>query len=334
MLEIIILIVVLALLFDISNGWNDSANAIATVVSTRVLTPIQAVLMAATMNVAGALLSTAVAKTIGKGIVDPSDITLIVVASALVAGFLWNGVMTIYGLPVSASHALIGGVMGGAIAHGGVNILNLSGLTKIFTALLTSPVIGILFGFLFMKLLIRLFCNVSPGALNRHFGRLQILSSAFMAFSHGMNDAQKAMGVITMALVAGGYLSSVEVPLWVILSCALAMGFGTAAGGWRVIRTLGHQMLKLQPVHGFAAETAAISVIAGASSLGLPVSTTHVITTSIMGVGATKRLSAVRWGVAQKIVMAWIVTLPACIAISWASYHILKGALSVFGLNL
>jgi PiT family inorganic phosphate transporter len=333
MLEIIILIVVLALLFDISNGWNDSANAIATVVSTRVLTPIQAVLMAASMNVAGAFLSTAVAKTIGKGIVDPSDITLIVVASALIAGFLWNGVMTIYGLPVSASHALIGGVMGGAIAHGGVDILNLAGLTKIFTALLTSPVIGILFGFFFMKLLIRFFCNVSPGALNRHFGRLQILSSAFMAFSHGMNDAQKAMGVITMALVTGGYLSSVEVPVWVILSCALAMGFGTAAGGWRVIRTLGHQMLKLQPVHGFAAETAAISVIAGASSLGLPVSTTHVITTSIMGVGATKRLSAVRWGVAQKIVMAWIVTLPACIAISWASYHILKGSLSVIGLN-
>jgi PiT family inorganic phosphate transporter len=333
MLEIIILIVVLALLFDISNGWNDSANAIATVVSTRVLTPIQAVLMAASMNVAGAFLSTAVAKTIGKGIVDPSDITLIVVASALIAGFLWNGVMTIYGLPVSASHALIGGVMGGAIAHGGVDILNLAGLTKIFAALLTSPVIGILFGFFFMKLLIRFFCNVLPGALNRHFGRLQILSSAFMAFSHGMNDAQKAMGVITMALVTGGYLSSVEVPVWVILSCALAMGFGTAAGGWRVIRTLGHQMLKLQPVHGFAAETAAISVIAGASSLGLPVSTTHVITTSIMGVGATKRLSAVRWGVAQKIVMAWIVTLPACIAISWASYHILKGSLSVIGLN-
>ncbi len=323
MLEIIILIVFLALLFDISNGWNDSANAIATVVSTRVLTPLQAVLMAASMNIAGALFSTAVAKTIGKGIVDPSNITEPVVASALIAGFVWNGAMTIFGLPVSASHALIGGVMGAAIAYGGFDILNLAGLTKIFTALLTSPIIGICFGYLFMKLILKFFCNISPGSLNKYFGRLQILSSGFMAFSHGMNDAQKAMGVITLALVSGGYLESLEVPFWVIIACALAMGFGTAAGGWRVIRTLGHQMLKLQPVHGFAAETSAIAVIAGASSLGLPVSTTHVITTCIMGVGATKRLTAVRWGVARKIVLAWIVTLPACIGVAWLTYKII-----------
>jgi PiT family inorganic phosphate transporter len=324
MLEIIIFIVILALLFDISNGWNDSANAIATVVSTRVMTPLQAVLMAASMNIAGALFSTAVAKTIGKGIVDPSNISESVVASALVAGFVWNGIMTFFGLPVSASHALIGGVMGAAVAHGGTGILNLAGLTKIFTALLTSPVIGIFFGFLFMKLLTRFFCNTSPGVLNKHFGRLQILSSGFMAFSHGMNDAQKAMGVITLALVSGGYLTSIEVPLWVILSCALAMGMGTAMGGWRVIKTLGHQMMKLQPVHGFAAETAAIAVIGGASSLGLPVSTTHVITTCIMGVGATKRISAVRWGVAGKILMAWLFTLPACIGVAWGTYHLLS----------
>lgn len=320
MLDIIILIVILALLFDVSNGWNDSANAIATVVSTRVLKPVQAVLMAAVMNVVGALFSTAVAKTIGKGIVDPSNITEAVVASAMVAGFLWNGAMTIMGLPVSASHALIGGVMGAAIAHGGVSILNLSGLTKIFTALITSPILGIFFGYFFMKILIRFFCNMAPGILNKYFGRLQIVSSGFMAFSHGMNDAQKAMGVITLALVSGGYLNTLEVPLWVILSCALAMGLGTAAGGWRVIKTLGHQMLKLQPVHGFAAETSAVVVIAGASSLGLPVSTTHVITTCIMGVGATKRLSAVRWGVAGKILMAWVLTLPMCIIISWFAY--------------
>lgn len=322
--SIIIFIVVLALLFDISNGWNDSANAIATVVSTRVLSPLQAVLMAASMNIAGALFSTAVAKTIGKGIVDPSNITEPVVASALIAGFLWNGIMTLFGLPVSASHALIGGVMGAAVAYGGVEILNLAGLTKIFTALLTSPIIGIFFGYLFMKIIIRFFCNISPSTVNRYFGRLQILSSGFMAFSHGMNDAQKAMGVITLALVSGGYLSSIEVPLWVIIACALAMGFGTAAGGWRVIRTLGHQMLKLQPVHGFAAETSAIAVIAGASSMGLPVSTTHVITTCIMGVGATKRLTAVRWGVARKIVLAWIVTLPMCIGIAWIVFKFLS----------
>jgi PiT family inorganic phosphate transporter len=325
MLEIIILIVLLAILFDISNGWNDSANAIATVVSTRVLSPLQAVLMAASMNILGAMVSTAVAKTIGKGIVDPSILSghQGVVAAALVAGFLWNGLMTLFGLPVSASHALIGGVMGAGIAFGGTEILNLAGLTKIFTALLTSPIFGILFGFIVMKLLMRFFCNISPGAVNKHFGRLQIVSSGFMAFSHGMNDAQKAMGVITLALFTGGYITSIEVPLWVILSCGLAMGLGTALGGWRVIRTLGHQMLKLRPVHGFAAETSAVAVIAGASALGLPVSTTHVITTSIMGVGATKRLSAVRWGVAGKILMAWIFTLPACVALSWLTYEVL-----------
>jgi PiT family inorganic phosphate transporter len=320
----IILIVILALLFDISNGWNDSANAIATVVSTRVLTPLQAVLMAAGMNVLGAFVSTAVAKTIGKGIVDPSVVTdPAVVGSALIAGFLWNGAMTLFGMPVSASHALIGGIMGAAIAYGGVEILNVAGLTKIFTALLTSPIIGIFFGYLFMKILIRFFCNVSPGSLNKHFGRLQILSSGFMAFSHGSNDAQKVMGVITFALVSGGYLKTYEVPFWVVIACALAMGFGTAAGGWRVIKTLGHHMLKLRPVHGFAAETAATAIILGASSLGLPVSTTHVITTSIMGVGATKRLTAVRWGVARKIVMAWIFTLPMCIGIAWVTYKFL-----------
>ena len=321
---IIILVITIALIFEISNGWNDSANAIATVVSTRVLTPLQAVLLAAAMNVAGAFFSTAVAKTIGKGIVNPADITQTVVAAALLAGFLWNGAMTIFGLPVSASHAIIGGVMGAGIAHlGGFEQLNLAGLTKIFIALLTSPIIGIVFGYLFMKLLIRFFCNISPGALNKHFGRLQIVSASFMAFSHGSNDAQKGMGVITLALLSGGYISSLEVPFWVILSCALTMGMGTAMGGWRVIKTLGHQMLKLQPVHGFAAETSATAVIMGASALGMPVSTTHVITTCIMGVGATQRLSAVRWGVAGKILMAWLFTLPACIGMSWFTYKLL-----------
>jgi PiT family inorganic phosphate transporter len=320
---IIILVVTIALIFEISNGWNDSANAIATVVSTRVLTPLQAVLLAAVMNVAGAFFSTAVAKTIGKGIVNPADITQTVVAAALFSGFLWNGAMTVFGLPVSASHAIIGGVMGAGMAHlGGFDQLNLAGLTKIFIALLTSPILGIFFGYGFMKLLIRFFCNVSPGALNKHFGRLQIVSASFMAFSHGSNDAQKGMGVITLALLSGGYIGSLEVPFWVILTCALAMGLGTAMGGWRVIKTLGHQMLKLQPVHGFAAETSATAVIMGASALGMPVSTTHVITTCIMGVGATRRLSAVRWGVAGKILMAWIFTLPACIGMSWLTYKL------------
>lgn len=325
--EIIYVVVFLAILFEISNGWNDSANAIATVVSTRVLTPARAVALAATMNILGALFSTAVAKTIGTGIVDPRAVTEIVVASALMAGFLWNGMMTLAGLPVSASHALIGSVIGAAVGFGGFEILNLAGLKKIFIALLTSPVLGIIIGFLLMKLILKLFGSFSPGSVNRNFGRLQVLSSSFMAFSHGSNDAQKVMGIITLTLVSGGMLDSVEVPLWVILICAAAMGFGTAMGGWRVIKTLGVHMLKLDPVHGFAAETAATAIILGASSSGLPVSTTHVISTSIMGVGATKRLSAVRWGIAGKIVLAWVFTLPACFLFA---YLLCRALLLVF----
>jgi PiT family inorganic phosphate transporter len=332
---IIILVIFLALLFELSNGWNDSANAIATVVSTRVLTPMQAILMASFMNVSGAIITikifeSSVSKTIGKGIVDPSDITLLVIAAALLAGFIWNGAMTLLGLPVSASHAIIGGIMGATIAHlGGFDKFNVDGLIKIFTALFTSPVIGLFIGYLFMKLILRLFCNKSPGTVNKHFGRLQIISAGFMAFSHGSNDSQKVMGIITMALLSGGYITEWNVPLWVILTCALVMGLGIAAGGWRVIKTLGVQMHKIQPVHGFAAETSAVAVILGASSMGLPVSTTHVITTCIMGVGATKRLSAVRWGVARKIFLAWIFTLPACIGLAWLTY---KGFL-VLGLK-
>lgn len=328
-----ILVIFLAILFEISNGWNDSANAIATVVSTRVLTPLQAVLLASGMNMLGAFMSTAVAKTIGKGIVPPEVISEIVVASALIAGFTWNGLMTKFGLPVSASHALIGSLMGSAVAFGGLtgygnmgfDILNYKGLTKIFIALLTSPIFGLFFGYYFMRAILKLFGRLSPSTINRNFGRLQILSSGFMAFSHGSNDAQKVMGIITLSLVSGGFLSTLEVPFWVIIMCASAMGLGTALGGWRVIKTLGTHMLKLEPVHGFAAETAATAVIMGASSLGMPVSTTHVISTSIMGVGATRRLSAVRWGIAGKILMAWIFTLPACFGVSWAACRLMMG---------
>jgi inorganic phosphate transporter, PiT family len=322
MLDVIIVTIVLAILFDVSNGWNDSANAIATVVSTRVLSPQRAVLLAASMNILGALLSTAVAKTIGKGIVDPSGITESVVASALVAGFTWNTIMTILGLPVSASHALIGSLMGSAAAYAGWGVLNVHGLQKIFIALLTSPIVGLIFGFLFMKAILVFLGQQSPGTLNRRFGRLQLISSAFMAFSHGSNDAQKVMGIITLALFSGGLIPSVEVPKWVMLICALAMGLGTALGGWRVIRTLGVKMLRLEPIHGFAAETAATVVILGASHVGLPVSTTHVISSTIMGVGSTGRLSAVRWGIAGKILTAWIFTLPACILLA----YLLQGA--------
>ena len=322
--EITIAIIVLAILFDISNGYNDAANAIATVVSTRVLTPAQAVILAVVMNVLGAFLTTAVAKTIGKGIVDPIAITELVVISALSAGFLWNTVMTFFGLPVSASHALIGGLIGASVSFGGIEILNTAGLKKIFTALLISPVFGLVFGFIVMTLIFKFFGTLSPHTINKYFGKLQILSAGFMAFSHGSNDAQKVMGIITLSLVSGGFLKSVEVPFWVILICALAMGLGTAIGGWKVIKTLGTRMLKLEPVHGFAAETSATAIILGCSHFGLPVSTTHVIATSIMGVGATKRLTAVRWGIGKKIINAWILTLPACALFAWVMFKVLN----------
>ena len=323
MLEAILIIVLLAVLFDVSNGWNDSANAIATVVSTRVLSPLKAVILAASMNILGAFFSTAVAKTIGEGVVNPTAVTNTVVIAALLTAFLWNAAMTKFGMPISCSHALIGGLIGASVAYGGADILNLPGLKKIFLSLLISPAVGLIFGYLVMKLLLIFFGRFSPGSLNRTFGMLQLFSSAFMAFSHGSNDAQKAMGIITLALVSGGFLGSLEVPIWVILTCALAMGLGTALGGWRVIKTLGMSMLKLQPIHGFAAETSAAITIIVSSHFGLPVSTTHVITTSILGVGATKRFSAVRWGLAGKILTAWVFTLPTCFAVGWLIAEVL-----------
>ena len=327
--EILILIIVLAVFFDIANGWHDCANAIATVVSTKVLSPAQAVVLAAGMNIVGAFLSTAVAKTIGTGIVDPMAVTDIVIISALLSAILWNLMTILLGLPVSSSHALFGGIAGAAMAHGGAGILNVGGIIKILTSLLISPVMGIVFGYLFMKLILRLFGQLSPGTISKYFGRLQIVSSSFMAFGHGSNDAQKAMGIITMALMSGGALpQGSDVPKWVILICALAMGFGTLFGGWKIIKTLGVKMLKLEPIHGFAAETSSAAIIIASSHFGLPVSTTHVVSSAILGVGATKRLSAVRWGIAGKIVLAWVLTLPVCIGMAWgiqrvlAHYHV------------
>jgi len=315
--EVLVLIIVLAVFFDIANGWHDCANAIATVVSTKVLSPLQAVVLAATMNIAGAFLTTAVAHTIGTGIVDPAAITNAVLISALLSAILWNLITIIMGLPVSSSHALVGGLVGAAVAHGGASLLNIGGIMKILLALLISPVLGIVIGYLFMKLILHFFGQLSPGVIGRYFGRLQIVSSSFMAFGHGSNDAQKAMGIITMALVASGKITTLEVPTWVVLTCALAMGFGTLFGGWKIIKTLGHNMLKLEPIHGFAAEPSSAGIIMAASAFGMPVSTTHVVSTAILGVGATKRLSAVRWGIAGKIVMAWVLTLPVCIAMAW-----------------
>ena len=323
MLDILLIIIVLAVFFDIANGWHDCANAIATVVSTKVLSPAAAVTIAAVMNILGAFLTTAVAKTIGKGIVDPAAVTNNVIIAALLSAIIWNIITIFMGLPVSSSHALVGGIIGAAAAHGGWSILNGDGITKIFLSLLISPIFGFIIGYLFMKAILAFFGSLAPGVISKHFGRLQILSSSFMAFGHGSNDAQKAMGIITMALLAAGKIQTLEVPMWVVLICALAMGFGTIFGGWKIIKTLGVKMLKLEPIHGFAAETSSAAIILATSHFGLPVSTTHVVSTAILGVGATKRLSAVRWGIAGKIVMAWILTLPFCVALAWGIVRLL-----------
>ena len=316
----LVLVVVLALLFDFSNGWHDSANAIATVVSTRVLGPLAAVLLAAVLNVAGAFMSTAVAKMIGKGIVDPGAITQAVVASALGGAILWNLFTLSLGLPSSSSHALIGGLLGASLLHGGLEVVKLSGLRKVLEAMVVSPLFGFLIAFSLMVVIFWIFFRTPRGTATRLFGRLQLVSASFMALSHGANDAQKAMGIITLALLSAGLITTVEVPTWVIVSCALAMGLGTAVGGWKIIRTLGMRIVKLEPVHGFAAETGAAAVLMTTAYIGLPVSTTHTITSSIMGVGAVRRLSAVRWGVTARILSAWIFTLPGAALLAACLY--------------
>jgi PiT family inorganic phosphate transporter len=320
----LLLTVVLALLFDFSNGWHDCANAVATVVSTRVLSPLAAVMWAGLLNVAGAFFSTAVAKMIGGGIVFPEAITSVVVGAALAGAILWNLVTLILGLPTSSSHALIGGLVGSAVAHGGWSVVQFKGLRAILEAMILSPLFGFLMGLLIMVAVSWSFFKVQRGVAQKVFSRLQLLSASFMAFSHGSNDAQKAMGIITLALVSSGQLTSSEVPTWVIVSCALAMGTGTMVGGWRIMRTLGMRIVKLEPVHGFAAETGAASVLLFTAHFGLPVSTTHTITSSILGVGATKRLSAVRWGVTTKILSAWIFTMPGAGVLGAVVYMILS----------
>lgn len=318
------LVIAAALLFDFINGFHDTANAIATCISTRALTVRTAIVMAASLNFAGAMISTKVANTIGKGIVDPSDVTQMVVLAGIIGAIIWDLITWYYGLPSSSSHAIIGGIMGAAIAHAGLASLHAAGLQKIILALVLSPIIGIVIGFLFMVIMMWVFRHRSPYTLNKGFRKLQVLSAAAMAFSHGTADAQKSMGVITMALVSYGALETFSVPTWVKIACAVAMAIGTAVGGWRIIKTVGHDFVKLQPVHGFCVETASAGVILGASAIGMPTSTTHVITSSILGVGLSKRLSAVNWSIAYRIVWAWILTIPASAAVSFVAYQTLS----------
>ena len=323
---LLLVVIVVALIFDFTNGVQDSANAIATVVSTKVLSPRTAVLMAAALNLLGALLGEQVATTLGSGILQANVVasSQILVLSALIGGIAWNVITWYFGIPSSCSHALIGGLMGAAIAFTGFNALNgPSIVSKVLIPIVVSPLAGFGVGFLLMSLITILFWRSNRRNVSGIFHKLQIASAGLMATSHGLNDAQKTMGVITLALFTFGQIETIHVPLWVKIVCALAMALGTAVGGWRIVKTMGHKIFKLEPVHGFAAETSAAMVIAGASFLGAPVSTTHTITASICGVGSTKRLSAVHWGVAGHLVIAWLLTIPCSAAIGAISYAIL-----------
>jgi inorganic phosphate transporter, PiT family len=311
-MALLIVIVIVALVFDYTNGFHDTANAIATSVSTRAISPRVAVIMAAGLNLLGALLYTGVAKTVGEGIVNTDLVTLPLVLSALIGAVVWNFTTWYFGIPSSSSQALFGGLIGAMIAEAGLDGVLWDGVFhKIIIPMVGSPVLGFFGAWLLMTGLIWLVRKRAQGPVNKWFRTLQPISAGFMAFSHGANDAQKTMGIITLALFASGKIASFEVPLWVKVTCALAMAAGTYSGGWRIIHTLGSKVIKLDPIHGFAAETAAASVIQVATHFGFPVSTTHTITAAIMGVGSTQRLSAVRWGVAGNIVLAWVLTLPA-----------------------
>lgn len=319
-------IVLVALVFDFTNGAHDCANAIATVVSTKVATPRFAVGAAALLNLGGALLGTEVAKTLGSGIVLPHVVegSHVLVLAALVGAIAWNCITWYYGIPSSSSHALIGGLIGAAVADEGFGALNVSGIVdKVLIPLVGSPLAGYIAGFLIMWLIYWIFGHVHRSKVNWTFRHLQLVSAGFMATSHGLNDAQKTMGIVTLALVIFGEIDSVEVPLWVKLACAGAMALGTAVGGWKIVKTMGHRIFKLEPVHGFAAESSAALVITGASLLGAPVSTTHTISACIFGVGSTKRLSAVRWNVAGSLLVAWTLTLPAAGIVGFISYKLL-----------
>jgi PiT family inorganic phosphate transporter len=342
-MALFLFVLLAALIFEYINGFHDTANAIATVVSTKVLTPRKAIALAAIMNLWGALMGTAVASTIGKGMVDTQFVTMSTVLAALLSAIVWGLFTWWLGLPSSSSHALVGGLCGAALgtSHGNWDALKWStGLwPKIVLPMIASPLLGFVGGALLMLILTALLRKVTPRVVGLIFGKAQLVSAGFMGYSHGSNDAQKTMGIIALALFTGTqsgafnglphwaeFLRTPEfrVPHWVMFMCAATMAAGTTAGGWRIIRTMGHKMVKLQPVHGFAAETTAALIIHGATVLGVPVSTTHVIATSIMGVGATKRFSAVKWGLVGRIVWAWVLTLPVTGALGYGLMVLLK----------
>lgn len=324
------LVVFLAIAFDYINGFHDTANAIATSVSTRAIDPKTAVMMAAVLNFLGAMVSTGVAKTIGGDIVSsPQMVNAEVIVAALVGAIFWNLLTWWFGIPSSSSHALIGGIIGAVLISVGPEGLHFSGILKIFISLVGSPILAMVLGYFIMKILLFLFGRFSPIALNDRFRSMQLLSATLMSFSHGSNDAQKAMGIITLTLLSGGYVDSLDVPLWVKLACATAMALGTAAGGWKIISTMGSKIFKLESINGFAADLNSAVTIFTATFLHLPVSTTHVVSGSIMGVGTAMRVKAVNWGTARSMVFAWFITIPLSgivAAFTYVLLHLVVGS--------
>jgi len=326
-LALVILVIIVALVFDYINGFHDAANSIATVVSTRVLSPGHAVMWAAFFNfVAAFVFGTAVAKTVGSGMVDIAIVTTSVILAGLTGAIIWDLITWYYGLPTSSSHALIGGYAGAAIAKVGTSALIPGGWTKTLIFIVLAPGIGFVLGFIFMVATYWVCRGIPPSRVDKYFRKLQLLSAAAYSLGHGGNDAQKTMGIIAGALYAGGLLSEFTIPFWVVLAAHAAIALGTLAGGWRIIHTMGSKITRLQPVGGFAAETAGAVSLFTATGLGVPVSTTHTITGAIIGVGSTRRLSAVRWGVAGQIVWAWILTIPASAGIAGVTWYLLSFA--------
>ncbi len=318
-------VLVLAVVFDYINGFHDTANAIATSVATRALRPQHALLMATAFNFIGAFAGTAVAKTIGAGLVDEQTTSQVVVASALIGAIVWNLLTWWLGLPSSSSHGLIGGLIGATVTAVGVGSLKLDGIVnKVLVPLVTSPVIGFLMALVLMVALTWTFRNAARKPLGAVFRRLQVFSAGYMAFAHGSNDAQKTMGVITLALFSAGVIPTNDVPVWVIVIAASAISLGTAIGGWRIMHTMGQRVVQLEPIHGFAAETTAATVLLATAHLGMPVSTTHVISSAIMGVGASRGVRGVRWGVARRILVAWVLTIPAAAIVGSLTWIILN----------
>ncbi|WP_127068577.1 MULTISPECIES: inorganic phosphate transporter [unclassified Veillonella] len=317
-------VVLLALAFDYINGFHDTANAIATSVSTRAIAPKTAVMMAATLNFLGAMISTGVAKTIGGDIVTaPEMINGEIIVAALVGAIFWNLLTWWYGIPSSSSHALIGGIIGAVLISVGPEALQAGGIGKIFISLVASPILALVLGYIVMKILLILFGRFSPIVLNDRFRNMQLVSAALMSFSHGSNDAQKAMGIITLTLVASGHLQTLDVPIWVKIACATAMALGTAAGGWKIIATVGSKIFKLESINGFAADLNSAITIFTATLLHLPVSTTHVVSGSIMGVGTAMRVKAVNWSTARSMVFAWFITIPLSAGVSALAYVVI-----------